>query len=210
MEELGFTLTDEEVADAFVRFKELADLKKTVTDADLSVLARQQITDPDAIHQLKDLQVACGQPGLSTATVRLESPGGVKVAAAIGSGPVDAAFRAIDQLVDMEATLIEYDVHSVTAGIDALGEVTVRVRETGAEDGPVFGGYGADTDIIAASAQAYLGALNRLLMSKASLAAVGEPVKEPSQQVRPEAEIHPTLIPVADQTEAAEALGKGA
>jgi 2-isopropylmalate synthase len=181
MEELGFTLTEEEVGDAFTRFKELADLKKTVTDADLSVLARQQITDPDAVHQLKDLQVACGQPGLSTATVRLESPGGVQVAAAIGSGPVDAAFRAIDQLVDTEATLIEYDVHSVTAGIDALGEVTVRVRETGAADGPVFGGYGADTDIIVASAQAYLGALNRLLLSKSSLASVGEPVGVPAE-----------------------------
>jgi 2-isopropylmalate synthase len=88
---------------------------------------------------------------------------------------VDAAFRAIDQMVGIQATLIEYDVHSVTAGIDALGEVTVRIRESDAEDGRVFGGYGADTDIIAASAQAYLAALNRLLISKGSLAVVGEP-----------------------------------
>jgi len=176
MEELGFSLTDEEIVDAFRRFKELADLKKTITDADLSVLARQQITDPDAVHYLKDLQVACGQPGMSTATVRLEGPGGTQTAAAIGAGPVDAAFRAIDQLVGIETTLIEYDVHSVTAGIDALGEVTVRVREAGQEAAPVFGGYGADTDIIAASAQAYLGALNRVLASRSSMAAVGEPV----------------------------------
>jgi len=175
MEELGFTLAHDELADAFARFKELADLKKTVTDADLSVLARQQITDPDAVHHLKDLQVACGQPGMSTATVRLESPGGVRTAAAIGAGPVDAAFRAVDQLVGVKTTLIEYDVHSVTAGIDALGEVTVRIRETDADDGPVFGGYGADTDIIVASAQAYVGAVNRLLVSKSPLAVIGEP-----------------------------------
>ncbi len=177
MEELGFTLSEEETIDAFNRFKELADLKKTVTDADLSVLARQQITDPEAVHDLKDLQVACGQPGMSTATVRLAGPGGTETAAAIGAGPVDAAFRAIDQLVGVRSTLIEYDVHSVTAGIDALGEVTVRIRESDSEEGRVFGGYGADTDIIAASAQAYLAAINRLIVSKRAVAAVGEPAK---------------------------------
>jgi len=166
MEELGFVLDDHELKETFARFKELADLKKTITDADLAVLARKQFTDPEAIYGLKDLQVACGQPGLSTATVRLEGPGEPRAAAAIGSGPVDATFRAIDQLVGVEATLIEYDVHSVTAGIDALGEVTVRIREKDAEDGKIFGGYGADTDIIAASAQAYLAALNRLLAAR--------------------------------------------
>jgi len=175
MEELGFELNDEEVADAFVRFKELADIKKTVTDADLSVLARQQITDPEAMYNLQDLQVACGQPGMSTATVRLEAMSDLQTAAAIGSGPVDAAFRAIDQIVGTETTLIEYDVHSVTAGIDALGEVTVRIRESTDEAGRVFGGYGADTDIIAASAQAYLAALNRLVAARESMQTAVEP-----------------------------------
>jgi 2-isopropylmalate synthase len=182
MEELGFSLDDQELKEAFTRFKELADLKKTVTDADLAVLARQQFADPEAIYGLKDLQVACGQPGLSTATVRLEGPGGARAAAAIGAGPVDAAFRAIDQLVGVDATLIEYDVHSVTAGIDALGEVTVRIREKDQEEGRIFGGYGADTDIIAASAQAYMAALNRLLAARGAIpesgvgAGAGRPV----------------------------------
>lgn len=166
MEELGFVLDDNELKETFARFKEVADLKKTITDADLAVLARKQFTDPEAIYGLKDLQVACGQPGLSTATVRLEGPGELRAAAAIGAGPVDATFRAIDQLVGVEATLIEYDVHSVTAGIDALGEVTVRIQEKDVEDGKIFGGYGADTDIIAASAQAYMAALNRLLAAR--------------------------------------------
>jgi len=168
MQELGFSMEDEELREAFARFKELADLKKTVTDADLAVIARRQITDPQAIFGLRDLQVACGQPGLSTATVRLEGPDGPRAAAAIGAGPVDAAFRAIDQLVGVEVKLIEYDVHSVTAGIDALGEVTVRIRDEDEEEGTVFGGYGADTDIIAASAQAYLAALNRMLAARGS------------------------------------------
>ncbi len=169
MEELGFAFAEDELADAFGRFKELADLKKTVTDADLAVLARQQITDPEAVHTLRGLQVACGQPGMSTATVRLEATSGLQTAAAIGAGPVDAAFRAIDKIVGVETTLIEYDVHSVTSGIDALGEVTVRIREAAEEDGRVFGGYGADTDIITASAQAYLAALNRLMAVSGSL-----------------------------------------
>jgi 2-isopropylmalate synthase len=106
---------------------------------------------------------------MSTATVRLEATSGLQTAAAIGAGPVDAAFRAIDQIVGVETTLIEYDVHSVTSGIDALGEVTVRIREAAEEDGRVFGGYGADTDIIRASAQAYLAALNRLMAVSGSL-----------------------------------------
>jgi hypothetical protein len=110
---------------------------------------------------------------MSTATVRLDGPGGARTAAAIGTGPVDAAFRAIDQLVNVKAVLIEYDVHSVTAGIDALGEVTVRVRDDGPDEARVFGGYGADTDIITASAQAYLAALNRLLVARENAEAAG-------------------------------------
>ena len=82
---------------------------------------------------------------------------------AIGTGPVDAAFRAIDAIVEAPNTLVEYSVHSVTEGIDALGEVTVRIKSESAEPGRMFGGYGADTDVIVASAQAYLAAINRLL-----------------------------------------------
>ncbi len=185
MEELGFPLEKEELRAAFKRFKEMADLKKTVTDADLAVLARKQFTDPEAVYGIRGLQVACGQPGLSTATVRLEGPGGNRAAAAIGTGPVDAAFRAIDQLVGLETTLIEFEVHSVTSGIDALGEVTVRIRENQDPHGRIFGGYGADTDIIAASAQAYLGALNRLLVARQDHSALGGPEVEESQVEEP-------------------------
>jgi 2-isopropylmalate synthase len=185
MEELGFVMEGEELREAFTRFKELADLKKTVSDADLAVVARKQITDPESIYGLRDLQVACGQPGMSTATVRIDGPSGTRTAASIGTGPVDAAFRAIDQLVGVATTLIEYDVHSVTAGIDALGEVTVRIKERGDDEAKVFGGYGADTDIIAASAQAYLGAVNRLLGAKGAFSGAPDCQDDPLVEAEP-------------------------
>ena len=100
---------------------------------------------------------------MSTATVRLNGPDGREhVAASVAPGPIDAAFHAIDDVVSVPAQLIEFDVHGVTAGKDALGEATVRVAARQGDD-RTFGGYGADIDIIVASARAYLAALNRLL-----------------------------------------------
>ncbi len=163
LEELGHHLSTSELYPAFQRFKALAEKKKMVTDADLTALVASEV-QPEAIYTLEDLQVTCGRSGLSTATARLRGPGGVeKIQPAIGTGPVDAAFRAIDAIVDAPNTLVEYSVHSVTEGIDALGEVTVRIKSESADHGRMFGGYGADTDVIMASAQAYLAAINRLL-----------------------------------------------
>ncbi len=163
LEELGFALDDEQLQQAFQRFKELADKKKTVTDADLEALVADEFYGPQEIYKLLDLQVACGRPGMPTATVRLHGPDDkVYIEAAIGAGPVDACFQAIDKIVQAPNTLIEYSVHSVTEGIDALGEVTVRIASENGNS-RTFGGYGADTDIIMASAKAYLAALNRML-----------------------------------------------
>ena len=111
---------------------------------------------------------------MPTATVRLSGPEDTRfVEAAVGTGPVDAAYKAIDAVVEAPNTLLEFSVHAVTEGIDAQGEVTVRIQ---GEDAPVApnaqretsrlrtcGGYGADTDIIVASAKAYLSALNKLI-----------------------------------------------
>jgi 2-isopropylmalate synthase len=143
---------------------------------------------------LDGLQVGCGTMGMPTAAVRLRGPGGhVAVHAAVGTGPVDAAFKAIDVIVGTRVALVEYQVHSVTEGIDALGEVSVRVRPRDAvahrvpsaqSDEPrphVVHGHGADTDIVVASAKAYLAALNRVLddvAAVASLAAAARPVRE--------------------------------
>jgi 2-isopropylmalate synthase len=176
--ELGSPVADDALDRVFVRFKALADRRKQVTDADLEALVgdeRQVARDELA---LEGLQVGCGTLGMATATVRLRGPdGAVRVQASIGTGPVDATYKAIDAIVGLPAQLLEYAVHSVTEGIDALGHVTVRIREAAAGGGitahsdaqqpRVFHGAGADTDIIVASAKAYLRAINRMLAATA-------------------------------------------
>jgi len=163
LQELGYDLSDEDVNQVFQRFKMLADKKKTITDADLEALVADEVYSPEDIFTLEGIQVACGQPGMPTATIKLRGPDGeVRIAAAIGAGPVDAAYQAIDMIIAVPNTLVEYRVAAITEGIDALGEVTVRIRRD--ENGRrTFGGYGADTDIIVASAAAYLSAVNRML-----------------------------------------------
>jgi 2-isopropylmalate synthase len=172
LEELGFELSDEDVATAFKRFKKLADKKKTITDGDLEAIVADELYGPEEIFKLVDLQVTCGRSGLSTATAKLEGPDGVEqVAASVGVGPVDAAFRCINDVIGSDSKLEEYSVHSKTAGVDSLGEVTVRVASNGGQK-IISTGYGADTDIIVASAKAYLGALNRMLARKTTGARV--------------------------------------
>jgi 2-isopropylmalate synthase len=172
--ELGYSFDDAALHRIFARFKALADRRKSVADADLEALVHDDAKPQDEFYLLDGLQVACGTQGMATATVRLRAPDGiVRMQASVGTGPVDAAYKAIDVLLDAPAELLEFSVRSVTEGIDALGEVTVRVRATsdrGAQSAqhessalPVFHGNSADTDIIVASAKAYLKALNRML-----------------------------------------------
>ncbi len=174
--ELGFALSEAELDKAFERFKTLADKKKTITDADLEALVADEFYQPTEVFTLDGLQVACGTMGMPTATVRLKGPDGkLYVQPAVGTGPVDACYKAIDMIVQAPATLLEFAVHAVTEGIDALGEVTVRIEaEDGAtsvnaqrdyEQARTFGGHGADTDIIVASVKAYLAALNKMLVA---------------------------------------------
>lgn len=178
LQELGYELSPEHLQKAFDRFKDIADKKKTVTNADLEALVEDQILQNDELYRLDALQVSCGTTGLPTASVRIIGPEQnrhTKVAG--GTGPVDAVFKAIDQIIHVKSTLLEYNVHAVTKGIDALGEVTVRVQadngnaktmtdpQTSDAKFRTFGGYGADTDIIVASAKAYIAALNKLLLS---------------------------------------------
>jgi 2-isopropylmalate synthase len=173
LRELGHPLEGEALTKAFQRFKTLADKKKTVTDADLMALAESEFERPQDFFALDTLKVTCGTGGPATAEVTLKTPDGVATRQASGSGPVDAAYKAIDAIVRAPSRLLEYNVHAVTEGIDALGQVSVRVSANGelvresaqhsGSAGRIFYGHGADTDIIAASAKAYLAALNRLL-----------------------------------------------
>jgi 2-isopropylmalate synthase len=177
LEELGYRFEDDELNQAFVRFKELAEKKKGITDADLHALVADEIFQPREVYAMDGLQVACGTMGMPTATVRLRGPDGIEhLQACVGTGPVDAAYKAIDVIIGAPVQLLEFSVHAVTEGIDAQGEVTVRVRSGSegsegngsAEASPsrTYGGYGADTDIIVASVKAYLSAMNKLLVSE--------------------------------------------
>jgi 2-isopropylmalate synthase len=161
--ELGYSLREEDLNRAFIAFKDLADKKKDVTDRDIeSLVAEEQRTVVEVYH-LDRVQVSCGDRGIPTAAVRLIAPDGQVLAdAALGTGPVDAVYKAINRLVVVHNTLAEFSVKSVTEGIDAIGEVLVRIES----DGITYTGRGADTDIIVASAKAYMNALNRLLAFK--------------------------------------------
>jgi 2-isopropylmalate synthase len=183
LEELGYDLSQEEIDIAFERYKQLADKKKVITDADLEALVEDQAYQSEEVYSLDGLQVSSGTMGMPTATVRLRDPqGGLHVQASVGTGPVHAAYRAIDAIVGVPNTLLEFNVHAVTEGIDALGEVTVRLQvddgsiplRTSPQNGQLrqrtFGGYGADTDILVASAKAYLSALNKLLLATGTAA----------------------------------------
>lgn len=162
LQELGFDLSDDEINKAFVRFKDVADKKKEVTNWDIEAIVNDEIQQNPELFRLELVQVSCGNNARPTATVTLTTPQGQELTdAATGTGPVDAVYKAINRVVNVPNELIEFSVQSVTAGIDAIGEVTIRLRH----EGRVFSGHAANTDIIVASAQAYINALNRLQSS---------------------------------------------
>ncbi|MCL6433369.1 MAG: 2-isopropylmalate synthase [Leptolyngbyaceae cyanobacterium HOT.MB2.61] len=159
LRELGFELSEQELNKAFVRFKELADKKKEVTDWDLESIVNDEIQQTPELFRLELVQVSCGNHACPTATVTLRTPDGQELTdAATGTGPVDAVYKAINRVVNVPNQLIEFSVQSVTAGIDAIGEVTIRLRH----HERIYSGHAANTDIIVASAHAYVNALNRL------------------------------------------------
>jgi 2-isopropylmalate synthase len=171
LKQLGFKTVDLDLDSVFVRFKDIGDKKKFVYDDDLIALVENQFTEVPETWTLDYLNVTCGNQTVPTATVRLKkssSETGKSKAkgetvisdAGIGDGPVDAALKAIDRLTQKRGILKEYIIRSVSQGKDALGEVSVKV-DFG--DGELIAGKGASTDIIEASARAYLNAVNRVL-----------------------------------------------
>jgi len=164
LSELGYNPADADIDRLFAAFKELADKKKEVTDRDIESLVAEdkRIGTVTESYKLERLQVTCGDKGVPTAAVRLVCEDGSVIAdAALGTGPVDAVYEAINRLVKVPNKLTEFTVKSVTEGIDAIGEVLIRIES----NGTTYTGRGADTDIIVASAKAYLNALNKLLSS---------------------------------------------
>jgi 2-isopropylmalate synthase len=185
LRELGYELEEAELEQAFARFKELADKKKTIADANIEALVGSGFTERER-YSLEGLEVDCGTVGVPTAKVRLrDADGSIYAKTATGTGPVDAVYRAIDEVVPVKTLLVEYSVQSVTEGIDALGQVSVQILggdsaarlnpQNGAVGARVFHGHGTDTDIIVASAKAYLAAVNRMIFALEARGTKAEP-----------------------------------
>jgi len=157
---LGFELADKELDMVFESFKLLADKKKEVFDEDLRAIINDDLRVSQGTFVLDYIHTSSGNNTIPTATVRLCKEGKTLLDAACGDGPVDAAFKTIDRLTERTNRLINYSLKSVTCGKDALGEVTVEIECTGEK----YTGRGISTDIIEASAKAYLNAVNRSLL----------------------------------------------
>ncbi|MDA0768842.1 MAG: 2-isopropylmalate synthase [SAR202 cluster bacterium Casp-Chloro-G4] len=174
LEELGYNLEKEALNEAFEEFKLLADRKPEVTDTDLESLmsSQRRTVDVPSIYQLEHVQVSCGNREIPTATITIIDPDGRSITdAATGTGPVDAVYKAINRMVNVPNKLTEYRVDAVTEGIDALGDVTIRIEK----DNKAYVGRGSDVDIIVASAKAYMNALNRLLATESTRPAAEVP-----------------------------------
>ncbi|MDA8077901.1 MAG: 2-isopropylmalate synthase, partial [Nitrospiraceae bacterium] len=162
LKELGFSLSQEELENAFERFKRLADQKKDIFDEDLETLVSESKTRAPEYYSLIDLSMTSGVNQKPTATVKMKVGERVFDRMEHGDGPVDATYKAIVAIADARSTLRKFEVKSITGGTDALGEVTVTLEE----EGIVVRGNGADTDIIVAAAKAYIDALNKLAVRK--------------------------------------------
>lgn len=172
LEHLGYALSEGEVEQVFTRFKEIGDKKKFVYDDDLAVLVDDSMGNTEG-YVLDYLHVASGSSTIPTATVRLKRGEEQLQDSSPGNGAVDAAMKAIDRILDQRGHLVEYNVQAVTQGKDALGEVTIKA-DFG--DGRLVTGKGASTDVIEASARAYLNAVNRVISGKKVPKRTGTPM----------------------------------
>ena len=158
LEKLGYTLSQEELNQAYQRFLVVADKKQEVFDEDLMAILHDEIHPVPETYQLEYLHIYSGTSAIPTATVRLRIRGEVREGAAIGDGPVDAACKAISGVTKSAARLERYEIRAVTSGTEAMGEVTAQLEEGGRK----VVGRGASTDVIEASAKAYIDGLNKL------------------------------------------------
>ena len=174
LEALGYQLSREEISNVFESFKVLADKKREVNDRDLEILMDEEkrISSEPVSFTLDQVQFSGGDHGIATATVRLIDAEGVPTTdAATGNGPVNAICNAMDRAIGVVNKLVDFNVQAATEGRDSLGTVTIRIEK----DGKTYTGRGADTDIVVASAKAYLSAVNRQLAADeaSALPAVG-------------------------------------
>jgi 2-isopropylmalate synthase len=161
-EALGFDLSDEALKEVYKKFIALTDKKKEVYDEDLLVLLEEEIESAPEVYRLEYLQTTAGSATVPTATVRLAKAEESWLDSAVGDGPVDAAYRAVERITGVSGTLLDYSIRSVTKGKDALGEVFVTVQF----NGTVIVAHGSSTDVIEASVIAYVNALNKFLSGR--------------------------------------------
>ena len=162
LEEMGYTLSEDELEKTYERFLAVADKKHEVFDEDLSAIISDEIYTIEQVHVLEYLHVACGTGTLPTASVKIRTGDQTRQAAACGDGPVDAAYEAIRDAIGLSPKLENYSIRAVTGGKEALGEAIVRITE----NGRTFTGRGISTDIIEASAKAYVDAINRMVSAQ--------------------------------------------
>ncbi|MFZ2487969.1 MAG: 2-isopropylmalate synthase [Anaerolineae bacterium] len=184
LEQMGYNLSDKDLEEVFRRFKELADKKKVVTDSDLQALVGDELYKPPETWQVEDVQVSCGTTVIPTAVVRLRhvATGEIVTDAGFGTGPVDAVYQGINRLVGVPNRLVEFVIQAIDQGMDAVGDVTIRIeseeligtveRAQGGRGQRIFSGRGIDTDIVVASAKAYMQALNKMLAAREETEAV--------------------------------------
>ncbi|MFC1752875.1 2-isopropylmalate synthase [Thermoproteota archaeon] len=158
LKDLGFDLPKDDLNKAFDRFKRLADKKKEVSDKDIESIVADEIYQAPEIFSLKYVQIVAGNTTRPTACVQLTQNNTLLEKAEIGAGPVDAIYKTIDAIIGETIDLVDFSIHSVTGGTDALGEVTVRIRD----ENRVFTGRGSSMDVLVASAKAYLSAVNKM------------------------------------------------
>jgi 2-isopropylmalate synthase len=162
LNELGYDLTSDELNSAFEKFKRIADQKKDIFDEDIEALIAEEVTKVPEIYSLVDLSITSGLNQKPTATVKLKVGEEVIDRMEYGDGPVDATYKAIAAITKTKSSLLKFEIKAITGGTDALGEVMVSLEEGGRS----VRGHGADTDIIVASAKAYINALNKLAARK--------------------------------------------
>jgi 2-isopropylmalate synthase len=160
LEKLGYSLSQEELNQAYQRFLTIADKKQEVFDEDLVAILHDEIRPTVETYQLEYLHIYSGTAAIPTATVRVRMGGETREGAAIGDGPVDAVCKAISGVTKSAAKLVRYEIRAVTSGTEALGEVTAQLEEAGRK----VLGRGVSTDVIEASARAYIDGLNKLAM----------------------------------------------
>ena len=156
--QLGFKLTEQEIEQAYQKFVEIADKKKEVFDDDLAAIVNDEIRIVEQMYELRHLRVVIDTDATPTASVKIKTKDEIKEATACGDGPVDAAYEAIRQATGLSPKLENYSIRAVTSGKEALGEATVKITE----EGRIYVGRGVSTDIIEASAKAYVDAINRM------------------------------------------------